>query len=77
MNGIIIDGKVYEAKIGFDPNQCTRCDLSTICDDYFGDTCYPCKMFSPCSKVYFSFSQSLIDKNSPINDSEVDTCRSL
>ena len=62
MNGIIIDGKIYEVKIGFDPNQCTRCDLSTICNDYF-EPCYPCMMVSPgSSRVYFSFSQSLTDK---------------
>lgn len=53
MNGIIIDGKVYEAEIGFDPNQCTHCDLSEICDAYFDDPedTYPCKLFSPCNNA--------------------------
>lgn len=48
MNGIIIDGKIYEAEIGFDPNQCTHCDLSKICDEYFSDPedTYPCKLLS-------------------------------
>lgn len=64
MNGIIIDGKVYEAEIGFDPNQCTHCDLSEICDKYFDDTMesYPCRMFAPCNKTYFRYSQTLTDK---------------
>lgn len=63
LNGIIIDGKVYESMIGFDPSQCNHCDLSDICDKYFDDPKedYPCKLFS-CTKVYFRHSQSLTDK---------------
>lgn len=64
MNGIIIDGNVYEAEIGLDLCQCNHCDLSKTCDNYFGDPedTFPCKLFSPCNKIYFKFSQSLTHK---------------
>ena len=64
MHGIIIDGKVYEVEIGFHPSQCDHCDLSDICYKYFSDPedVYPCKLFSPCNKIYFKLSQSLTDK---------------
>lgn len=64
INGIIVDGAVYDAKIGFDPAQCERCDLSDICSTYFSapEDTYPCKLFSPCNKIYFEFSQELTDK---------------
>lgn len=64
MNGIIVDGNIYKAEIGFDPSQCDRCDLSEICDKYFGDPedTYPCKLFSSCTKVYFKLSPELTDK---------------
>lgn len=64
INGIIIEGKVYEAEIGFDHSQCDHCDLSEICDDYFGglDDIYPCTLFAPTNRVYLHHSQSLTDK---------------
>lgn len=64
MNGIILDDKVYEEEISFDPGQCDRCDLSAICDKYFSDPedTYPCKLFAPCNKIYFRYSQCLTDK---------------
>ena len=64
MNGIIIDGDIYKAEIGFDPRQCDHCDLSKICEKYFGapEDTYPCKLFSPCNKVYFKLSPESTDK---------------
>ena len=64
INGIIIEGKVYEAEIGFDHSQCDQCDLSEICDDYFGDPDdkYPCSLFAPTNRVYFRYSKSLTKK---------------
>lgn len=64
MNGIIIDNEIYVAEVGFDHTQCDRCDLADICDKYFNnpEDTYPCKLFAPCNKVYFRYSQPLTDK---------------
>ena len=66
MNGIIIDGKVYEAMPTVCYSVCAACDLSEVCDAHAHDICNDCsKIFDtyiddPC--WHFRFSQSLTDK---------------
>lgn len=66
MNGIIIDGKVYEAVPTVGYSVCAACDLSEVCDARAHDICNDCsKIFDtyiddPC--WHFRFSQSLTNK---------------
>ena len=64
MNGIIIDGKVYESEIGFDRAHCLYCDLLSLCQKYYSNPkdVKPCELFSPGNKIYFRYSQPLTDK---------------
>ena len=57
MNGIIIDGKVYEAKPEYNAGSCMNCDLKTA--DKFG---CPCADMCIDWESIFRYSQSLTDK---------------
>lgn len=66
MNGIIIDGKVYEAVSSTKHSYCSACDMNEVCKAHAYDFCNDCsKIFDtyiddPC--WHFRFSQELTDK---------------
>lgn len=65
MNGIIIDGNVYEAVEDKKPWLCDRCDLRSRCKDI--DTDYDVDIETICVQIFgeetrLSFSQKLTDK---------------
>ena len=58
MNGIIIDGKVYEAVEKENGNPCLDCALSDMCGIIaIDDLCITLG-----KRIYFRYSQSLTDK---------------
>lgn len=61
INGIIIEGKVYEA-VECDEilNHCDICDLYRECSD--GKEIFPCPWAITEGRSYFRYSQSLTDK---------------
>ena len=61
MNGIIIDGKVYEV-VPYSLNSCDKCALKKECDQITGDYCLVDKMFGCNGMRVFRYSQSLTDK---------------
>lgn len=61
MNGIIIDGKVYEV-VGFPFNHCDKCDLKKECDQTTGDHCLVDKLFGCNGMRVFRYSQELTNK---------------
>lgn len=71
MNGIIIDGKVYEAGPSGGYSNCDGCDLTEVCDAHAHDICNDCSTIfdtsidDPC--WHFRFSQELTDKINNVN----------
>ena len=66
MNGIIIDGKVYEAVPTISYSDCTTCDLNEVCEAHAHDICNDCaKVFDTNiddAYWHFCYSQELSDK---------------
>ena len=61
MNGIIIDGKVYEV-VPYSLNSCDKCELKKECDQITGDYCLVDKLFGCHGMRIFRYSQPLTDK---------------
>lgn len=61
MNGIIIDGKVYEV-VPYSLNDCHKCELKKECDRVTGSYCLADKLFGNKDMRIFRFSQELTDK---------------
>lgn len=61
MNGIIIDGKVYEV-VSAKFTECDNCALKKECDHVTGDYCLVDALFGINGNRIFRYSQSLTDK---------------